>query len=145
MIKFILKRFAPLRLIAPVFAVVCVVWLSISGVLCHSYVRVNGRVVDQVPKGSGDNMCYCPVTVYRDVTGVEHTVHSSFGSNPPRFPVGSAVSVLYQPQNPDDGMIEDHLMLWTVPLIFFGLSIIFSLVGMGAERLSRKLGNLTTS
>jgi len=67
--------------------------------------------------------------VFTDESGKEHTIHSSAGSNPPRFPVGSTVSVLYRVSDPTDATIEDRFILWIAPTIMIGLSLLFGTVG----------------
>jgi len=124
-----LKSIASWKILAPVIIVIMVSWLMISCVIYISSVRATGTVVKLVEKGSGDNICYYPVTVFRDTAGMEHTIHSSGGSNPPRFLVGSTVSVLYRTQNPDAGMIEDHFMMWIAPLLFIVLGIFYGCIG----------------
>lgn len=125
----ILKSIASWRILAPAIIAVMVTWLLISCVISVSFVRASGKVVRLVQKGSDADSYYCPVTIFRDAAGVEHTIQSSGGSNPPRFPVGSTVTVLYRTKNPDAGMIEDHVLLWIVPLVSIALGVFYGFIG----------------
>jgi hypothetical protein len=134
----ILKSIASWKILAPALIAVMVTWLMISCVIFISSVRATGRVVQLVEKGSGDDVCYYPVTVFRDTAGIEHTIRSSGSSNPPRFPVGSTVSVLYRTQNPDAGMIEDRFMMGIAPLLFIALGVFYGSIGLVIGRWLQK-------
>lgn len=136
----ILKCIATWKILAPTLIAISVVWLAISGVMSLTYTQTAGRVVQLVQNGSGDDIYFCPVTVFRDAAGVEHTIHSSGGSNPPRFPVGSTVSVLYPAQNPDAGMIEDRFILWICPSLLIVLGIFYGTIGIVVDRWLQKKG-----
>ena len=75
---------------------------------------------------------------FRDGSGVVHTIRSSGGSNPPRFPVGAKVSVLYRTQNPDAAFLEDHFMFWTAPALLFALCGFYGAAGCLISRFSPK-------
>jgi len=102
-------------------------WFIYSWSVTHTSKRTVGHVVELVEKHYQD-IVYCPVFVFQDASGVEHTVHSTVG-NPPRFPVGSTVSVLYRESDPADAQIEDRFILWIAPVLFLGLSMIGGTVG----------------
>ena len=97
-------------------------WLLCSCLLTFSSVRASGRVVQLVQRHDND-VVYCPVYIFRDAAGFDHIIHSSAGSNPPRFPVGSTVSVLYRAQDPSNAHIEDRFILWIAPLIIMAISV----------------------
>jgi len=136
----ILKCIATWKILAPTVIAISVVWLAISSVMSLTYTQTAGSVVELVQKGSGDDIYFCPVTVFRDAAGIEHTIRSSGGSNPPRFPVGSTVSVLYRAQNPDAGMIEDRFMLWICPSLLIVLGIFYGTIGIVVDRWLQKKG-----
>lgn len=137
----LLKCIATWKVLAPtIIALIMVVWLAISCVISLTYTQAAGRVVQLVQKGSGDDIYFCPVTVFRDAAGVEHTLHASGGSNPPRFPVGSAVTVLYRTQSPDTGMIQDRFMLWICPSLLIALGIFYGIIGIVVDRWLQKKG-----
>jgi hypothetical protein len=126
------------KILAPVFIAVMALWLMISCAILFSSVRAEGMVTQLIEKHSGDDVYYCPVTVFRDSSGVEHTIRSSGGSNPPRFPVGAKVSVLYRTQNPDAGYLEDRFMLWIAPSLLIVISVFYGAVGFIISRLLQK-------
>jgi hypothetical protein len=136
----ILKSIASWKLIAPALIAIMVTWLMVSSVIFVSHARASGKVVQLIQSGSGDEAIYIPVTVFHDAAGVEHKIQSSGGSNPPRFPVGSTVSVLYRTDNPDAGMIEDHVLMWIVPLVFIALGIFYGSIGIVVDRWLQKKG-----
>jgi hypothetical protein len=127
--NFILKSIASSRILALAIIAVMVVWLVISCFISLTFTHAAGRVERLVQKGSGNEVYYYPVTVFRDAVGTEHTIQSSGGSNPPRFPVGTAVTVLYRRGNPDAGMIQDRFVLWIAPLLFIAIGIFYTIVG----------------
>ena len=134
----ILNSIASWRILAPVGIAIGVLWLAISSVMSLAYTRTDGTVLQLIEKGSGDNAVYCPVFVFQDKSGVLHTNQSSGGSNPPRFPVGAKVTVLYQSQNPVSGIIEDFVLLWIVPSALIAVSIFYGVIGLIVHRSLQK-------
>jgi hypothetical protein len=125
--------------LAGLFITIITGWLIYSWSVTHHSDRVQGTVV-QLLERHYDDTVFCPVFVFRDSSGTEHRVQSSVGSNPPRFPIGSKLSVLYSPANPEDAQIEDHFFLWTAPLIFFGFSVLCGSAGFIIGRRPEKRG-----
>ncbi|HAU28772.1 MAG TPA: hypothetical protein DCW68_01495 [Rhodospirillaceae bacterium] len=72
---------------------------------------------------------YAPVVRFLDEAGTYHEFTSQVGSNPPRWPNGSGVEILYDPKNPETASISMPLVLWTKPLI---LAAIGSIMLLGA-------------
>jgi hypothetical protein len=114
--------------LAALLFTVTLLWLLCSLLLTYSFARSNGRVVQLVERHDTE-VVYCPVFVFRDAAGLDHTIHSSAGSNPPRFPVGSSVSVLYQPRDPSNAHIEDRFIFWIAPVILMAISVFNGAVG----------------
>jgi len=110
------------------FIAAALLWLLVSTLIVKSHVRATGTVVKSIKEGRGEHVYYCPVAVFRDPAGVEHTVRASGGSNPPRFPVGATVSILYRPNEPENGMIEDRFILWIAPLVFMAIAVFYGAV-----------------
>jgi len=125
--------------LAGLFITFVIGWLIYSWSVTHHSDRAQGTVV-QLLERHYDDTVFCPVFVFRDGSGTEHRVKSSVGSNPPRFPVGSEASVLYAPANPEDAQIEDPFILWTAPLICFGLSVLYGGAGFVIGRWPEKHG-----
>jgi hypothetical protein len=115
--------------LAALFVTGTLLWLLCSWLWTYSSVRTSGRVVQLVQRHDTDVDYYCPVFVFRDADGLDHTNHSLAGSNPPRFPVGTRVSVLYQPWDPSNAHIEDPFVLWIAPLILMAISVFYGAVG----------------
>ena len=134
----ILKCIGSWKILAPALIAVMVVWLAISSIVSLTFTKADGRVTQLIQKGSGEDTYFCPVTTFRDAAGVEHSIHSSGGSNPPRFPVGSVVTVLYRTQSPDAGMIQNRFMMWVAPLLFIGVGIFYGSIGFIVSRLLQK-------
>jgi uncharacterized protein DUF3592 len=133
-LKFILKAIASWKILAFAVIAVMVIWLTVSFIISLTYQRASGKVMQLVQKGRGDHVYYCLVTVFRDATGTEHAIQSSGGSNPPRFPVGSAVTVLYRAQNPDSAMIQDRFVMWIVPSLIIVMGAFYGGIGFIVSR-----------
>jgi hypothetical protein len=90
-------------------------WLIYSWSVLANSVRVTGTVVSQQERQSHDDgeTVFAPIFEFQDRDGVKHTVASGSGSRPPRFPVGSSVTVLYSPSTPSEARIRD----WVRPLL----------------------------
>ncbi|HTB82447.1 MAG TPA: DUF3592 domain-containing protein [Candidatus Sulfotelmatobacter sp.] len=130
----ILKSIAAWRILAPTGIAIGILWLVISSIMSLVYVCTDGVVIRSIQNGSGDNAVFCPVFVFQDKSGTQHTNQSTGGSNPPRFPVGSKVMILYPAKNPDAGLIEDRLLMWIVPSILIGLGIFYGFVGLAVKQ-----------
>jgi hypothetical protein len=115
------------------------IWLICSLGWVLSSVRASGRVVQSVQRHLQDgDVVYCPVFAFQDAAGLDHTIHSSAGSNPPRFPVGSGVSVLYQTRDPANAHIEDWFILWKAPLMLMAFAGFHGAVGYVIGRIPPK-------
>ena len=114
-----------ITIVTPVFFVICVIWLMISCFFYFASIRAEGNVVQLIERKVKDGDIYSAVFVFTDSSGITHTIKSKSGSNPPRFPVGTKVSVLYRTQDPENAFIEDRLIMWIVPLILIGLSLLY--------------------
>ncbi|MGZ4975473.1 MAG: DUF3592 domain-containing protein [Limisphaerales bacterium] len=107
------------------FIAAALLWLLVSTLIVTSHVRANGTVIKSIKEDHGAGVYYRPVAVFRDQAGVEHTVRASGGSNPPRFPVGTTVAILYHTNKPEDGMIEDRFILWGAPLCLMAIAFFY--------------------
>jgi hypothetical protein len=63
-----------------------------------------------------------PVFNFRDAQGVEHRVRSKVGSFPATHKVGDPVDVFYQPQSPDEAImdVKSHILMARI-CVFGGL------------------------
>lgn len=94
--------------------------------------RVSGVVVELVKKSKQQME---PVVAYR-VAGKEHRMLAGHASSPPSHGVGDAVTVLYDTDRPERGVVSPYFQLWLTPLMCFLLGGIF--VGVGITGLRRK-------
>ncbi|TXS96022.1 DUF3592 domain-containing protein [Parahaliea maris] len=102
-----------------------------------------GKVTELVRSRSSDSDTYRPVVVFTTAAGRSVEFTSSSGSNPPSFHRGETVTVLYQPDTPEQARIGSFFSLWGLPMIVGGMGLVFSLVGWGiiASQVLRKRRN----
>ena len=115
-------------------------WTLVNGLRFRADAsRAEGEVIrlewDNRP---GDRHGASPVVRYRvqDRT-VEFRGH--IYSNPPAYSVGEVVSVLYPAESPDEARIESFFEQYFLPLIFGGMGLVFSVVGLGLLIVPRAL------
>lgn len=70
------------------------------------------------------NVIYAPVIRFPDTTGSFHEFTSPVGSNPPRWPNGSAIDVIYDPEHPEMASINQPMVLWRNPLILIAIGFV---------------------
>ncbi|WP_421780334.1 DUF3592 domain-containing protein [Kiloniella litopenaei] len=80
---------------------------------------------------TSNSYVYRPEVSFKTLTGDEIIFQSSTGSNPPAYKKGESVSILYEPENPQDAKINDTLSLWFSPVILGLVGLIFSAFGIG--------------
>jgi len=90
-------------------------------------VKTKGKVLDLKEYSSGDGVVYRPVFSFMDNAGNNHTIHSTWGSNPPRYGIGDSVSVLYDPEEPENAKTDSFFDLWLYSIIgvFGGIVCVF--------------------
>lgn len=71
-----------------------------------------------------------PTVEFSTGAGETVTFESSVGSDPPTHDVGEEVPVAYDPANPSDAKVATGLSLYLLPLIFGGLGVVLSAVGI---------------
>jgi uncharacterized protein len=119
------------RIIGAVTALCSVVPLGIAGYwyqrsasFLERALPAQAQVVSIQERSSDDGTMYYPVFSFTDREGVEHTVHSRMGSNPPAYSKGEAERIFYDPRNPDDTRFDTFLSLWIGPVILGALGLI---------------------
>ena len=121
------------KLIVRIFTGVAVVMLLVAGISTVSILKKLGReesvpgvVVDVVKQryvdAETDNVSYYyyPVVEFKARDGKRRTVQLNEGSNPQSYEVGDEVTVLYEPENPNDARIKSFgssALMWILPSI----------------------------
>jgi hypothetical protein len=121
------------KLIVRIFTGVAVVMLLVAGISTVSILKKLGReesvpgvVVDVVKQryvdAETDNVSYYyfPVVEFKARDGKRRTVQLNEGSNPQSHEVGNEVTVLYEPENPNDARIKSFgssALMWILPSI----------------------------
>jgi hypothetical protein len=121
------------KLIVRIFTSVAVVMLLVAGISTVSILKKLGReesvpgvVVDVVKQryvdAETDNVSYYyyPVVEFKARDGKRRTVQLNEGSNPQSHEVGDEVTVLYEPENPNDARIKSFgssALMWILPSI----------------------------
>lgn len=100
---------------------ICALITLASLLVCWQFVRsaatTDGRVIQMVEQDGENGKLLAPVFVFRDSSGVEHTVHSHTSSYPPEHQVGDTVHVLYSPGSPQDAKTDRFFSLWGWPFV----------------------------
>ncbi len=127
--KIVGSIFAPIGLIFLVVGVM--IYQGTQSFLSQSK-SAEGEVIDLVmgtSNSSGSRSSY-PVVRFKSDDGQVVTFQGSMGSSPPDFHVGERVTVRYHVENPHDARIESFVQLWLLPMVFGGLGLIFSSIGI---------------
>lgn len=95
--------------------------------------RVNGAVVELA---KADRGMVKPVVTYR-VAGKEYRVAAGYASSTPSHGTGDAVGVLYDPGQPECGLVSPYTQLWLTPLVCLLLGGIFTCAGLSGLRPKR--------
>lgn len=74
---------------------------------------------------------YRPVVEFAPASGAVRTFTSRTGSSPPAYDVGERVTVLYDPQDPDDARLKGTFSLWGLAIILGGIGVGFAGIGGG--------------
>lgn len=67
---------------------------------------------------------------FRTTNGEQDILEDDFGTNPPSYRVGERVQVLYDPGNPAHFSVNSFMSLWFGAVLFGGLGVVFSSVGL---------------
>lgn len=131
-----------LKYVGPIFTVVGAGVLALGIYLgmeradfLETALEASGEVIRLKEKRSDDSYVYYPVVRYK-LPGTDRQLifeHDS-GSNPPSYQVGENVRVLYDPQDPNQAIIDAGIFNWMGPGIATLLGGIFALVGISSTR-----------
>lgn len=80
-------------------------------------VHCQGSVVELRSFQGEHGTMYTPIYTYKDSAGVERRESVGYSSNPPGYAVGDPISLLYDPQNPQEVCGDSFWALWIGPLI----------------------------
>ncbi|WP_447595365.1 DUF3592 domain-containing protein [Aquipseudomonas campi] len=83
--------------------------------------RTTGQVID-IAGG-------CPTVEFSTQSGQTRTYRSNTCSTPPRFDIGDAVPMFYNPDKPSDARLNSFVDNWLGSLIVGGIGAVFTLLG----------------
>lgn len=89
--------------------------------------HVPGRVIDIEADHDSDGVTYRAIVEFEDRQGRRHKLRDSVSSNPAMNEVGDEVGVVYEPDNPDEAMIDRGVWNWFLSGILFGFGFIMLL------------------
>lgn len=91
-------------------------------------VAAEGRVIEneRVRGRSSSRSSYRAIVRFTDQRGEPVLYHDSIAFNPPSFSVGQSVTIFYDPQNPQDAMIDRGAKNYLIPGIAFGLGALIT-------------------
>lgn len=88
-----------------------------------------GTVIELKYQRSGKSGgTYHPVFTFTAENGKRYTIHSDSGTSPPTYHVNEKVTVLYDPQSPQDAMTSDFFSQWGVSIILGIMGSVFILI-----------------
>src|SRR5262245_21502806 len=75
---------------------------------------------------------YHSIFEFKDARGAQRRVTSPTGGNPQPYAEGTAVTVLFDPHDPDRAEIESFGQQWLLPAILLGLGTVFTAIAIGS-------------
>jgi hypothetical protein len=128
-----------MKLFSSIFAGVGLVMLSVSGYLFYQeneflqHAQVGSGTVIALGRSTSSKggVTYYPVVSYRTSNGTVEEFSSLVSSNPAAYDVGEKVEVYYDPNRPQSAEIRGFFTQWFVVLIFGGLGLVFTSIGVG--------------
>ena len=141
-----------LKYAGPVFTLVGLATIGLAVYLgleraefLETAVAASGKVTELIETRSDDSYVYYPMVEFT-VPGSDRVVtfrHDS-GSNPPAYRVGEVVSVLYDPQNPAEAIIDGGLLNWMATALTSLLGFVFTAAGITTFNHRRKQKKLAS-
>ena len=126
-----LAFFGLFALVGTIFLIVAYVnWQSTQRII-KTGIETKGVVIDNrynIDRQGRTTSSMAPVVQFRTTDGTPVTYYSQTYTSPPSFEVGQAVTLWYQPDNPQEPILEG-IDGWLLPLIFGILGTIFVLIG----------------
>lgn len=127
-----------LKIISTVFSTVGVGMLIVSFFILANTrsfmagaLEAPGKVIDlERSRSSSSSSTYRAVVEFTTATGKRIEFTSGVGSSPPSHRVGEAVTVLYDPAEPQSARIKSFFQLWFGFLLVFGMGVVFAAIGL---------------
>lgn len=121
------------------FIAMAVITLTISFFVyrhAHSFVQSASRAQATITKlterpGHDSGTVYYPVFRFQDGKGQAHEIDSSSGQYPPAYKVGDTVTVLYQPEQPENAKLDRFFDVWGWAAMLGGFGVLDLVVGSG--------------
>ena len=115
-----------------VFLAVALAFAWSSSATVANGVTAEGTVVDLERRYSSDNgTTYRPVVQFVDRSGTAHRFVGSVGSSPAAYSRGESVAVIYDPDSPEDALLDSFTERHLFPLAFGGFGTVFAGLGAG--------------
>lgn len=94
--------------------------------------RTTGTVValNRYTNNEGDTM-YKPEVEFRDRSGQVQRIVSDVSSSSPTLSRGEQVDIIFDPESPEDAVIDTYMHRYFMPTVFGAMGSIFALVGGG--------------
>jgi hypothetical protein len=101
----------------------------------NSAQRAQGVIVEKAEKRSSKGgRTYYPIIEFQGPqTGQAIRFRHNFGTSMPSWQVGDNVNVLYNPNEPQDAIMEDGVWNWFVPGMFMAVGLFFIFVGQATS------------
>ena len=92
------------------------------------------------------NVMYKPEVEFRDRFGQVQSIISDVSSSSPTLSRGEQVDIIYDPESPEDAIIDTYMHRYFMPTVFGAMGSIFALVGggflLGIVRRKKVIGDL---
>lgn len=145
------KQQPGMKYVGPVFTLVGLAAIGLSIYLgmqraefLEKALKADGKVIELIESRSDDSYVYYPRVEFNlPETDRVLTFRHESGSNPPSYRIGESVSVLYDPQNPQNAIIDAGLFNWMGAGLSSMLGILFAAAGLSIIKNRRKYRKLT--
>ena len=92
--------------------------------------EVKGVVIENVLSSSNeDGSSYAPVFEY-EYNGVKHRYKSNVYTSPPSYDVGESVTIMVDPDDPEDIYVIGYYSTWVFGIVFLAVGLGVSVAGL---------------